>query len=367
MSDNLDQILDQCIDRLNTGASVEDCLSAYPEYAKELEPVLRAIGEFHGKSDFIPNESAKTRGRQQLLQERARIDAKRHEKRVSFFQNLFAHPKLWAPVTAFIIIALVGFGLSTMFIDDDSEPTTAISTPPASPLISPTSSPTITPEEPPGTSEYPSPDTPPATPAPTVIASAGILEIRVTDAPAYDISAVNVTISHIEVHRGGTNSAVNGWETIIKDSRTFELLELRGIEAVLGSNEIEAGHYTQIRMDIDSVTVTIDNEVRTAVVPSDKLRIVGFGSFGIEEGETTIVTLDIDAEKSVIVTGNGQVKFQPTVKVLIGGLKQQSKNKTNEPPQKGKQLEGSQDINLNAGSSSRKNSHSSTSNAISKS
>lgn len=45
--------------------------------------------------------------------------------------------------------------------------------------------------------------TPLVTPAPTVV-STGILEIRVTDAPAKrEVSAINVTVANIEVHKAG--------------------------------------------------------------------------------------------------------------------------------------------------------------------
>ena len=256
--------------------------------------------------------------------------------------------------------------------------TTIVDVPPETPQSSPTSIPTISPDALPTASPDTSPtsshtptldttpivpvETPEATPTasdePTVIAAAGILEFRVTDAPAYDISAVHVTVNNIEVHQGGTEDKETGWKTVIEESKTFELLALRGIEEVLGSTEIESGHYTQIRLDIENVTVTMDGEIHTAEVPSGKLKIVGFGSFNVEAGKTTVVTLDIDAEESVIVTGTGQVKFKPTVKVLVGGLNQKPENQQNEPPKNGKKYEGHQEASLSTNSPSRKGSQS---------
>ena len=38
-----DTILDECVDRVNRGESIEDCLAGYPEHAEELEPLLSAM------------------------------------------------------------------------------------------------------------------------------------------------------------------------------------------------------------------------------------------------------------------------------------------------------------------------------------
>ena len=48
MADNFDRILDECIDRINRGQSLEDCLADYPEYVKQLEPLLRALLQTQG-------------------------------------------------------------------------------------------------------------------------------------------------------------------------------------------------------------------------------------------------------------------------------------------------------------------------------
>jgi hypothetical protein len=252
-------------------------------------------------------------------------------------------------------VLLIGIGLSTVFTGDDSGTTTAIITPtetvtpsttipdvvpsvtPTSPVattpgispsvtpvVSPEITPTITPEISPTVSPTTTPASTPSPTGPTIIASAGTLEIWVTDAPAYDISEVWVTISNIEVHRGEVESeeeddseGIDGtnWEMVIEENKTFELLQLRDISEFLGSTELEAGHYTQIRMDIEEVTVTVDGESHIADIPSGKLKLVR--GFDIVAGETTALTIDIDAEKSVTVSGKGKVHFNPTVKISI--------------------------------------------------
>jgi len=148
-------------------------------------------------------------------------------------------------------------------------------------------------------------------PTPTLPAGMGMIEIRVTDPPPPSVTSANVTLTNIEVHREG-----GGWETIIIDEATFDLLDVVGVTEVLGSANVTAGSFTQIRMDVDSVEVisaTGDNI--TVGVPSGKLRIVR--PFNVEAGVKTILTLDFDGERSLIITGEGKALFKPVVKLLI--------------------------------------------------
>lgn len=352
MNPDIDIILDECIDRLTAGASVEECLRLHPDFADELQPLLEAAAQSLATAGPVATSAGKARGRQRLLQERARLDSGRSEAAVPFFQRLFAQPKLWAPIAACLLVALLTYGLVATFTGDESPSTTAIATPSPTPMPtvptttpseSPGSTPTASPVEPitptpagtPDATPVPTPDaspsplpTPtasPTTPSPTIIASAGLLEIRVTDAPAPEISGIRMTISDIQIHKGGGGDDEAGWETVVSGSKTFELLELRGIEEVLGSQALEPGHYTQIRLNVEEVKVSYHDESGTqtaeATVPSEKVKLVGFGSFEIEPYNTTVVTLDFDAQESVQGTGKGGFHFQPTVKVIVGGLK----------------------------------------------
>ncbi|MDD5093288.1 MAG: DUF4382 domain-containing protein [Dehalococcoidia bacterium] len=275
-----DQILDECIDRLNGGESVEECLKLYPEFAAELEPLLIAALEFRSGLAFMPSAAAKTKGKESLLREMAQSHQKLNSPDPSILQRLFGRPKIWAPVTAALMIAVLMFAL------------------------------------------WPSSSNPPGIgPSP---AYAGTIEIRITDAPNHDVSSVYMTIGNIEVQKsggsGGTgiaagNDGDRGWTTVIGEERSFELLELLGVEEILGSKELEVGHYTQIRLDVAAVRVTVDGITQSAALPSGKLKLVG--SFDIEAGKTTALTLDFDAQKSVVVAGNGKVQFKPVVKISV--------------------------------------------------
>ena len=161
--------------------------------------------------------------------------------------------------------------------------------------------------------------TPPPTPEPEPTADWGIIEIRVTDPPPADVEHVFITLTNIEVHRVSDN--VSGWETIIIDEVTFDLMDVIGVTAVLGSANVTAGSFTQIRLDVAEVDVVFvtDNitDNVTARVPSEKLEIVR--PFNVGSGLTTVLTLDFDGEKSLIMTGQGKFLFKPVVKLLIEG------------------------------------------------
>jgi len=40
MNKRFDEILDECISRINSGGRLEHCLAKYPDHAEELEPLL---------------------------------------------------------------------------------------------------------------------------------------------------------------------------------------------------------------------------------------------------------------------------------------------------------------------------------------
>ncbi len=146
----------------------------------------------------------------------------------------------------------------------------------------------------------------------------GIIEIRVTDPPPADVKSAVVYLRNIEVHKVSDNASDNasGWIPIMGAPPSFDLMSVIGVEQILGSANITAGSFTQIRMDVDRVeVVTVSGDNFTAEVPGDKLRIVG--AFNVQAGVRTVLTLDFDGEKSLIITGKGKALFKPVVKLLV--------------------------------------------------
>ncbi len=150
--------------------------------------------------------------------------------------------------------------------------------------------------------------------APTPTVEWGIIEIRVTDPPPAGVKSAIVYLTNIEVHKVSGNTS--GWIPILGAPSSFDLMDVIGVEQILGSANVTAGSFTQIRMDVDRVEVeTVVGDNFTAEVPSGELKIVG--AFNVGGGKATVLTLDFDGEKSLIVTGKGKALFKPVVKLLI--------------------------------------------------
>jgi hypothetical protein len=143
----------------------------------------------------------------------------------------------------------------------------------------------------------------------------GVLQVNVTDAPPKEVSAVVVKASSIEVHNAASTDN-ESWVTVLKDPPAFDLVKVSGVTAFLGAAQLPAGRYTQVRLAITDVTVTMAGKEIKATVPSEQLKLVG--NIVITEGQQTAVTLDFDGEKSVVIAGKETVHLKPVVKLIVG-------------------------------------------------
>ncbi len=141
----------------------------------------------------------------------------------------------------------------------------------------------------------------------------GTVQVYVTDAPPKGVTAIEIRASNIEAHL--TGAADDQWVSLLKDPPLFDLVKATGVNVLLGSSDIAVGNYTQVRLDIVNVTVTLDGQKVTATVPSDKLKLVG--AIAVEQGKKTPISLDFDAEKSIVVAGKDKVSLKPVVKLLV--------------------------------------------------
>ena len=189
-------------------------------------------------------------------------------------------------------------------------PSQPSSPPAATPAPPPASQPTAAPRPTSASAPTAAPSGPTGA---TPVARTGTVDVRVTDAPPKDVTKILVTASKIEAQVTGANGE-SGWRTILEKPPVFDLVALTGIEGSLGTNLLPEGTYQQVRLSVDKVVVTVSGADKEAEVPSDKLRVVG--GFEIAAGKTTVVTLDFDAEKSVVLAGP-KVLVKPVVKLLV--------------------------------------------------
>ncbi|HKJ81000.1 MAG TPA: DUF4382 domain-containing protein [Ignavibacteriaceae bacterium] len=124
------------------------------------------------------------------------------------------------------------------------------------------------------------------------------LAVYLTDAAAsYD--SVVIVFSEISAHIDSQ------WVHVTQEQRRVNLLEWsNGETLLLGSADVPAGKYTQVRVKIDSAFIGVEGNVYEMKVPSGaqtglKLR----PQFTIAEGSDYELVLDFDADKSVVVHG----------------------------------------------------------------
>ncbi len=145
----------------------------------------------------------------------------------------------------------------------------------------------------------------------------GAIKIYLTDAPT-EFDSVNIVVSEISVHVA-TADSLSGWAIVCDSTQEFDLLELRnGAMALFADGELEAGHYTQIRLKItDGSNVVVEGIRYDLEIPSGYQSGVKINhQFWIEEDETYELLLDFDAEKSIIEKGNGEYQLKPVIRAV---------------------------------------------------
>ena len=138
----------------------------------------------------------------------------------------------------------------------------------------------------------------------------GHLRVLLTDAPA-SYGSVLVYFSEISAHIDSS------WVTVMTEPTGVDLLQYSNGETFeLASEDVAAGHYTQIRVKIDSAFVNEDGTVHPLTVPSGAKTGLKFGpQFTINAGNTYTLVLDFDATRSVVKSGQSY-KLKPHIRII---------------------------------------------------
>ena len=106
-SKEFDHILDKCLERVLTKSeTIEQCLASYPEYASELEPLLKTALLVRNASAIKPRPEFRERARYQLRSALQEMEQKR-ERRFFFFGW---QPQWATAVIAVLVLLLAGGG-----------------------------------------------------------------------------------------------------------------------------------------------------------------------------------------------------------------------------------------------------------------
>ena len=157
-----------------------------------------------------------------------------------------------------------------------------------------------------------------------IVPGRGTLKIYLTDAPG-DYSEVNIMISKIEGHIAGDDDGAEGsWEFLKgwSGGLQVDLTELIDVSILLASLELEPNKYTQLRLFLlgEEGDAWIVLEGSESKIPLEIPSVYQTGiklnrPFEIVAGSITKLTIDFDAEKSVVKTGNGKYKLKPVIHV----------------------------------------------------
>lgn len=156
------------------------------------------------------------------------------------------------------------------------------------------------------------------------VAPTGSVGLILTDGPTDRFDKVLITITRIELLGDDDNDADDrgGRAVVFEGSRTVDLLAVSAVGDLFAVEDVPAGDYSKIRLrisDMQLVDTDVDpNEVVHPKLPP-KIDLNPRGTFTVPEGETLLLEVDIDAEKSlhVVETGNGGFRFRPVVFVDI--------------------------------------------------
>jgi PKD repeat protein len=172
----------------------------------------------------------------------------------------------------------------------------------------------------------------PASPTGPSGSGAATLNVRITDSPYGSAKAVLVTFSDVSAQRSNS-----GWERLpfadgSTGTWTCDLKKLQNsVQDLLGSARLDAGHYTMLRLMVQSAKIYFDNPAVSATpcarsipepagaafpltIPSGEVKLNG--QFTLSEGAATTILLDFDGESSIREAGSGNYMMTPVVRIV---------------------------------------------------
>jgi len=261
MTEDFDRILDECIDRINRGDNVADCLSAYPAYSERLRPLLQSMHDIQKTYTFAPSADTKRAARQKFhatLGKRGRMTPV-----LSLFRAIL-RPAVWGTIAVLVLVlAIVG----ALVIEPVFTPMTLV----------------------------PSPD--------------GNFAFLISDEPndIGDFESLNVTISRVGLQAAGSLKRLE----FRPETETLDLTRLQGERSQeIWRGNVTPGQYSQAYIYVSDVTGKLKStgQIVDVKLPSSKLHLSLL--FEVTTDAVTSFTFDI----TVVATGNnGKYILKPQV------------------------------------------------------
>lgn len=176
----------------------------------------------------------------------------------------------------------------------------------------------------------------------------GRIALRLTDAPfpLDSVESIDVFVVRVEAKTEvtteaeaaasvqGEEASSDGWIVLATPNAAFNLMDLQdGASVFLGDAAVAGGSYRSLRLilDTDQSSVTLKNSLTLTGTSSPSIIFPSAGQTGIkilfdtpilvEEGETTNVLIDFDAEQSFVMRGNVIAQegllFKPVIRATV--------------------------------------------------
>lgn len=163
----------------------------------------------------------------------------------------------------------------------------------------------------------------------TSTGNTGSVGILLTDGPTAEFDIINITLREIRL------LSDNGSVTIFSGSKTIDLLKMRSHSELFAlTTDVASGEFEKIRLLVDKIELIkldtngdVDESHDVKLSGNGKIDLNPRGPFYVTAGETLLIQIDIDAEKSLKIheSGNGKWHFRPVIFVDIIGHRQDNR------------------------------------------
>lgn len=146
----------------------------------------------------------------------------------------------------------------------------------------------------------------------------GTVGLLFTDAPTDDFESIFLNVREAVLIGGDEQQ-----HFLFQGSEPIDLLNLTNFNEPIVFGEVQAGTYTKLRLLIDDLEL-VPNDGGPSIFPrlpaNGKIDLLQSDGFEILPGRTLMIEVDMDANKSIKVTGAGNsnnYNFRPVVKVKV--------------------------------------------------
>lgn len=275
-----DTLLDECLDRVMAGDSVDRCASAFPEYERELRPLLEACLLSRSAATDIPSRAAMDSARTRMLRTRATTPPL---SAASFrlIRRFVPQPIAFAATASIGIIALAMLLLLPLL---DRAP----AQPPAAPGGAPA-------DETPGATPSIDEGSSPAEPDDAGVIAAtphadGNFAFLFSDQPndMPDFESLVITVSSVRLKPRGEGA----WVELTPKLSTVDLAQLQGELALeVWRGDVPEGDYEAVDVYVAGIQATLASagESATVFLPSDRLHVDSPFTVGASDAATEFV------------------------------------------------------------------------------